>query len=70
MPTPVESFEGPHAPEGREQENPRSIESNMDLEYRFIALAVDTFFAGFFFLLFVIGTPIILYVYPVFWVPT
>ncbi len=72
MPTPVQSDEGPHAPERSEQRNSRSIESNMDLhvEYRFIALVVDAFFAGFFFLLFAIGTPIILYVYPVFFVPT
>ncbi len=37
-------------------------------EYKFIARVIDKFFAGFFFLIFVVGTPMLLYVYPVFWV--
>ncbi len=39
---------------------------SVQCEYRFIALVIDKFFAGFFFLLFVLGAPMLLYICPVF----
>ncbi len=43
----------------------RSCSLTIQREYRFIAVVIDKFFAGFFFLLFVLGSPMLLYICPV-----
>ena len=68
MPTPVLPVDCDEPREEVRNEEACSSEARIDLENRFIALVVDKFFAGFFLLLFAVGTTATLYIYPAYWI--